>query len=167
MAGGEFLNRGATTLAGQLAWLERYFEREGDYFFIIERIDSGQREGLVGVYDLRVNDRSAEWGRFVLATGSNAAIETVLLVYRFAFDELGLEWVRCRTLASNAKVVAFHDSCGLERNPRGVTIEHNGRPSPGVEHELARSRWPSVMKRLDALAARFAGTATSSRRTRS
>jgi RimJ/RimL family protein N-acetyltransferase len=164
-AGGEFINRGATTLAAQLAWLAHYFERHGDYCFVIERIDGGRREGLVGVYDVRLDDRSAEWGRFVLARGSNAAVETALLVYRFAFDVLALERVRCRTLAGNAKVIAFHESCGLARKPSSVTIDHDGQRSSGVEHELAKDQWPAVMKRLDALAARFAATTRSSLRT--
>ncbi len=158
-AGGQFLNRGARTLDEQRAWLDRYFARDDDYCFIVETADGHRREGLVGLYDIDCVAKTAEWGRWALAPGSNAAIESALLVYRFAFDTLSLAWVRCHTLADNAKVVAFHDSCGLARMPAAVTIEHNGARRAGVEHRLSQHQWPGVRARLDGLAARFATTA--------
>jgi RimJ/RimL family protein N-acetyltransferase len=158
--GGEFLNRGARTLDEQSAWLGRYFARNGDYCFIVETADGQRREGLVGLYDIDQDAGTAEWGRWVLAPRSNAAVESALLVYRFAFDAVSLASVRCRTLAANAKVVAFHDSCGLARMSAPVTIEHDGVQRAGVEHRLSRHQWPGVSAHLDALAARFAATAS-------
>ena len=157
-AGGQFLNRGASTLDEQRAWLDRYFAREDDYCFIVESASGQRREGLVGLYDIDRDARTAEWGRWVLAPRSNAAVESALLVYRFAFDVLSLASVRCRTLAGNAKVVAFHDSCGLARIPAAVTIQHDGTQRVGVEHRLSQQQWPGVKARLDGLAARFAAS---------
>jgi RimJ/RimL family protein N-acetyltransferase len=157
--GGTFLNTGAVTVAQQLHWLDRYFERNGDYFFVIETIDGRTREGLVSLYDVRPLERSAEWGRWVLEPRSSAAVESALLVYRCAFEQLSLAQVRCRTLADNAKVVAFHESCGLIRVPSTVMIDHNGQSRPGVEHVLGSGEWPRVKERLDRLASRFADTA--------
>jgi RimJ/RimL family protein N-acetyltransferase len=155
-----FLNRGAANADEQLTWLERYFDRPGDYYFVVETIEGKRREGLIALYDVRWPDATAEWGRWVLEEGSNAAVESALLVYRFAFDRLRLASVRCRTLAANAKVIAFHDSCGLIRSRDSSMLEHNGRPCPAVEHSLSISEWPRVMSRLDALASRFAARAT-------
>ena len=151
------LNRGATTIDQQSRWLGAYFERAGDFCFVIETLD-GRREGLVGLYDLQWPRRTAEWGRWVLGRGSCAAVESALLIYRFAFDELALELVRCRTLGVNGKVVAFHDSCGLARAPGEVMIDHDGEPRPAIEHVLSRAEWPGVMGRLDRVASRFATT---------
>jgi RimJ/RimL family protein N-acetyltransferase len=155
---GRFLNRGAVSTGEQVAWLESYFERRGDYYFVIEAEDDRRREGLVGLYGLDPEHRAAEWGRWVLEPGSNAAIESALLIYRCAFVELALERVWCRTLADNVKVVAFHDSCGLERAPATIMIEHDGERCPAVEHTLSRSDSSSVMTRLDRLAARIASS---------
>lgn len=154
---GAFLNRGATTIAQQLSWLGAYFERAGDFCFVVETLD-GRRQGLVGLYDLQWPRRTAEWGRWVLTRGSSAAVESALLIYRFAFDELALELVRCRTLGANAKVVAFHDSCGLARAPTELVIDRDGEPRPAIEHVLSRAEWPRVMARLDRVASRFATT---------
>src|SRR5262245_30670098 len=131
---GRFLNRGASTVSEQVDWLERYFERDGDYYFVIETADAAWREGLVGVYDVDARERSAEWGRWVIEPGSSAAIESALLVYRLAFDQLALERVSCRTLSENASVVAFHDSCGLARAAISTSIEHDGERRAAVVH---------------------------------
>jgi RimJ/RimL family protein N-acetyltransferase len=153
---GAFLNPGASTVAGQIAWLEDYFERGGDFYFVVERADRTQAEGMVGLYGMDEDQRTAEWGRWVLRPGSSAAVESALLVYRCAFERLALERVRCRTLADNLKVVAFHDSSGLARAHVPVSIQHGGRQVPGVLHTLARQDWESVRQRLEPLAARVA-----------
>jgi RimJ/RimL family protein N-acetyltransferase len=153
---GRFLNRGASSSTEQLAWLDAYFERTDDFYFVVESIRDGRREGLIGLYDIDPRHSTAEWGRWVLAPSSNASIESALLIYRCAFVVLSLERVCCRTLADNVKVVSFHDSCGLERVQEPVSVLHNGELRPAVEHVLSRERWPLVMERLDGLAARFA-----------
>ena len=156
---GDFLNRGAGTVEAQLAWLARYFERDDDFCFVVETLDGARREGLVGVYDVRRPGQTAEWGRWVLRAGSNAAVESALLVYRCAFDALRLASVRCRTLVANGSVVAFHDSCGLVRAGAEVTVDHDGTPQPAIEHVLSSADWPRVEAHLDRLASRFATTA--------
>ena len=155
---GGFLNRGAQSADAQLQWLARYLERAGDYHFVVESSNGARREGLVGVYGMSSPNREAEWGRWVLEPGSNAAVESAFLIYRCAFDRLQLERVRCRTLAANAAVVAFHDSCGLARAEEQVMIEHDGERCAAVEHVLSRTDWPRAGERLEKLARRFAAT---------
>jgi len=151
---GQYVNRGAVDVEQQRAWLDRYFARADDFYFVVERLDARTREGIIGLY--HIGDRKAEWGRFVLEPCSVAAVEAALLIYRLAFDVLSLHEVFCRTLVANAKVLAFHDSCGLVRLSDCVTIEHDGRPAMAVEHRLERDRWPEVRERLDRLATRVA-----------
>jgi RimJ/RimL family protein N-acetyltransferase len=158
---GKYLNRAANTIERQTTWLHAYFARADDYYFVVETIDGRHREGLIGIYDVRLGV-AGEWGRWVIEPASNSAVESALLLYRFAFEELSLEQVCCRTLCTNAKVVAFHDSCGLARAPDAVTIDHDLLPARAIEHRLHRAEWPKVMLRLDRLASRFAATATRS-----
>lgn len=161
---GRYLNRTAADIDAQITWLNAYFARAGDYYFVVETIDGRCREGLIGLYDVKRPEGTGEWGRWILEPGSNAAIESALLIYRFVFETLALENVCCRTLCANEKVAAFHDSCGLARRGDPVTIEHDGRPSPAIEHRLHRTRWPTVNRRLERLASRFATTALRSQR---
>lgn len=161
---GRHLNRGATSVEQQAVWLERYFERPGDFYFVVEGGDGARPEGLVALYGITYAAGTGEWGRFVLEPASNAAVESALLVYRFAFDMLALETVCCRTLAANESVVAFHDSCGMTRARGAVTIEHNGAHAAAIEHRMARTQWPAVRERLDQVARRFARNRRPARR---
>lgn len=94
----------------QEEWLTRYFKRNGDYYFVIENRLTRQPEGLIAFYDEQ--DRRAEWGRWVVKKGSLAAIESVWLLYRIAFEKVGLNELYCRTIKDNTEVVSFHTSIG-------------------------------------------------------
>ena len=152
-----FLHRGAPDVAAQQRWLQAYFERPGDYYFIVERRADGSPEGALGIYDLEAATRRAEWGRWVLRAGSLAAAESAWLVYRAAFDVLGLELVYCRTVAANQRVVSFHTACGLTTHatlPGHAVLD--GVPHDVVEQHLTRAAWPTVGQRLRQQAERAA-----------
>lgn len=154
---GPYINRGAATVAEQLDWIERYLTRPGDYYFATERTDDDARvDGLAAIYDVDQSARVGEWGRFVVRQGSNAAVQTALLVYRAAFEVIGLRCLVCRTLVDNAHVLAFHDSCGLVRAAEAVVITHDDVSSRAIEHRLERERWPAVEAKLAPLARRLA-----------
>lgn len=148
-----YLHPGAATVAEQLAWQAEYYERSGDFYFVVERPARALPEGLVALYDIDDVRGMGEWGRWILRSGSLAAVESSWLVYRTAFDILGLREVYCRTVADNLPVVAFHDSCGISR--RSLLPGHfqiGNRVADAVEHRLGRDDWPSVSKRLGRLA---------------
>lgn len=146
-----WVNPTSPRVEDQMAWLARYFEREGDYYFVVERRSNATLEGLVSVYDVAAGQ--GEWGRWLLRPGSLAAVESAWLIYRCAFEQLGLEAVYCRTVAANERVVSFHDSCGIpERRLLPGHVELRGERFDSVEHRLTRSAWPTVDARLHTLA---------------
>lgn len=148
---GRYLNPTSPSVDDQLAWLARYYERPGDYYFVVERLATGAAEGLIGIYDVTAGE--AEWGRWLLCPGSLAAVESAALIYRCAFEQLGLQAVHCRTLAANERVVSFHDSCGIaERRLLPGHVELRGERLDAVEHRLSRAAWPEVDARLGKLA---------------
>lgn len=93
-------------------WIEKYFERPGDYFFVVEDKFINEKVGLIAIYD--EENGSAEWGRWVIKQGSLAAVESVCLLYQIAFDQLQLRELYCRTVEDNQSVVNFHASTGLK-----------------------------------------------------
>ena len=127
-----FIHTISTDVSLQENWLNNYFEREGDYYFVVENRITGQPEGLIGVYD--VQDGRAEWGRWVIKKDSLAAVESVDLAYRAAFERIGLEELYCRTVQDNVEVVSFHESIG-ERTRRIIenAFEINGEMYNAVE----------------------------------
>lgn len=141
----------------QLAWLQRYYERTGDYYFVVERRDSGIAEGVVAVYEIDRDKGTGEWGRWFLKPGSLAAVESAWLIYRTAFELLGLTSVYSRTTAANSAVVSFHESCGLA--PGRLLPLHfriNGQLLDAIEHRIDHANWPGLEARLRTLSARTA-----------
>jgi len=153
-----FLHPTPPVLSNQLSWLAAYYERAGDYYFVVERQRDGAAEGVVALYDLDETRSMAEWGRWILRRGSLAAVESAALVYRCAFDRLALARVYCRTVADNVRVVAFHDSCGCaERRVLPAHFELGGRVFDAIEHGVGRNNWrETVGPHLERLAARLA-----------
>ncbi|HEY4361778.1 MAG TPA: GNAT family N-acetyltransferase [Bryobacteraceae bacterium] len=152
-----YIHRGAVDVRAQEDWLEEYFQRPGDYYFVIENRSTREREGTVGIYDLDLEARAAEWGRWIVRSGSLAALESACLVYSAAFDVLDLDSVYCRTILENKPALAFQDSFGVERTrllPR--YFERNGRWMDAVEGRLTRARWMAMRENTMAKAARAA-----------
>lgn len=137
-------------LEDQQAYLGRYFETPGDFYFIVQRTATGRREGMVAIYDVDPAGGQAEWGRWIMRHDSMGAPEAALLVYRIGFTLLGLNRVYCRTAAANRNVVAFHTACGLETN-HAVRLTHNfgGTVHEAVEQFMTRKRWATAERALD------------------
>lgn len=154
---GRWLHGTSPRLEDQEAWMAAYFQRPGDYYFIIVDSRDGAPVGAVGVYDVDPAAGEAEWGRWVVRPGSLAAVESAVLMYRIAFERLGLSAVVSRTVADNASVVSFHDSSGAERvRVLPGHVELAGRRHDSIEHRMERDRWETVRPRLEALARRIA-----------
>ena len=118
-------------------WIRKYFDRAGDYFFIIENKITGQSEGTIGIYDMK--DGRAEWGRWVIQKGSLAAVESIDLIYKIAFQVLDLRELYCRTIEKNDSVVSFHDA--LPQKRRGLLtdfFELRGECFNAVEHYVSK-----------------------------
>lgn len=105
-----FIHQISPDVQSQISWLENYFMRNGDYYFVVENRLTGNAEGLISIYD--ENDGCAEWGRWVIKKGSLAAAESVYLLYKIAFEQIGLKELYCRTIEDNKQVVSFHTSIG-------------------------------------------------------
>lgn len=129
----------------QKRWIEDYFQREGDYYFVVENRLTACPEGLIAFYDEA--EGRAEWGRWVLKKGSMAAAESVYLLYRIAFEQAGLKELYCRTIADNASVVSFHTSIGeLTRTVIKNAVKLNGALYDVVEQYADRKQFGKVIE---------------------
>ena len=139
----------AADAESQRRWISVQRDRAGDYYFICEA--GGQAVGTIGLYG--IEGGRAEWGRWLIAPRILAAPASALLIYRFAFEILGLDTLVCSTIEENRQVVAFHDRCGLRRTAETASAELRGLRHRLIEHRLDRSDWPEVMSRLVPVAA--------------
>lgn len=150
---GRFIVNTSSTLQQQIAWLERYFERPGDYYFVVQHVDSGESHGTIAIYDLDQNRRTAEWGRWLIKPGSLCALPSARMIYEYAFEFLNVELLYCRTQEANAKVISFHDSFGaVKTTVMADDPLYGGRV---IEHRLAAAQWPVIRNRTQALIERL------------
>lgn len=149
----QYLHPVSDRLSDQLAWLADYYQRPGDYYFAIERLDSKEVEGFISVYDIDFQAACGEWGRWVVKPGSLAAIESAWLIYRCAFEQLALERVWSRTVADNSRAVSFHDSCGIvDRRLLAKHFTLGDTIVDAIEHQVTSTTWRQIAPRLQCMA---------------
>ncbi len=155
-----FIHETSPRVEDQVTWMECYFERSGDWYFTVVDQLSGLREGVISIYNHDPEQGTAEWGRWIMRPGSLASLESALLMYRTAFEALGLRETYSRTIVDNKSVISFHDSCGAPRY--SVLTNHfeiGGQRFDCVEHRVDSTAWEVMRPRLEQLAKRFAGSA--------
>lgn len=122
----------APTVAQQEQWLQEYFAREGDYYFIIETAAARRPVGTYGLYDLR--EASAESGRWIIRPDVPAAIPSAILAMDIAFQNLHLKEVRATTVSTNRRVLSLNRRFGF----RQVRVDHAAQVIGGQPVDLVR-----------------------------
>ena len=95
----------------QRNFIAGYLNSQVDYYFIIA--DRNKKSiGTIRIYDIR--DDSFCWGSWILSKDapSNAAIESALLIYDFAFFSLHYPKAHFDVRKDNQRVVDFHKRFG-------------------------------------------------------
>ena len=140
----------AMDVAGQQDWLKTYFQRKGDYYFIIET-QGGMAVGTIGIYDLR--GTSAESGRWIVRPEVPAGVPSAILAFDLAFGDLGLDELRGTAVSTNQPVLSLNLKFGFRQT--GVTPAARiigGRPVDLVHLLLRPEDWRERRKRLFPLA---------------
>lgn len=104
-------------LEDQRQWLARYATDQGQAYFIIETLADAVPLGTVRLYDAQGD--SFCWGSWMLVPGAPpfAAIESALMVYRYALD-LGFTAAHFEVQEGNLPVSRFHENFGAVRTGR-------------------------------------------------
>jgi RimJ/RimL family protein N-acetyltransferase len=139
----------ALHLRSQQAWLEEYFLRPGDYYFIVESL-SGMRVGTFGLYC--ADQAGAEAGRWIIVPGVPAGVPSAMLACVVAFDVLKFPRVFSKVVATNHQVVKLDEKLGF----RQTQIEHAGQVIDGQPVDLVHlvyeaTDWPANRRRLERL----------------
>ena len=106
----KFLPPLENTVEEQKAWIRHQRQKEGDYFFVVWDKE-GNRIGTISIYDIEGDH--AESGRLAIK-GSNPfqGLEAQILVFRFAFGQLGLSYVDGFIFADNDRAIRFNKKFG-------------------------------------------------------
>lgn len=141
----QYIHKISPDLDLQINWLNSYFERDGDYYFVAENLFTNEREGLISIYN--TNGDIAEWGRFVFRRGSLGALESVNLVYKIAFKKLGLKELYTRTVEDNTAVVNFHKSINAKfRTIIKDEFELDGKKYNSIEQYVDKDYYFSTLE---------------------
>ena len=144
-----YLNKTSNEISDQISWLKNYYEKNDDFYFVIERKKDKRQEGLIALYDVDYENNTAEWGRWILRTGSMAAVESALMIYKLAFEEMKLEKIYSRTVLLNKKVVSFHDSCGItNKKVLKNYFEFKEKRVDTIEHTVDKITYVDVVNKL-------------------
>lgn len=135
----------------QEAWLKKYFQREKDYYFIVERIRDSRAVGASSIYNMQ--DGFAEWGRWVIEPRVPAASISMWLSFHAAFDLLGLQTLRSLVVEDNVRVLSIFKKIGaawigIHPDPR-VIGSHSVRLA---EVCIGKAEWPRISAQLHAKA---------------
>ena len=114
------LNRGATCVAEQAAWIASRPDTELN--FVIQ-LHSGEPVGMLSLVNIDPTHRRAEPARFLigepaLAKGLPVAVEALKLLYELAFDQLGLHRIHGTVVAENRQMLKWHLYLGMKEEGR-------------------------------------------------
>ena len=122
-----FFSDGEITLSSHLAWYTRVTADPTQAYYAIDALTSkGQPEplvepvlvGVVGLANIDLDSRTAEFGRFMLGhpgyLGAGYAREAAYLLCDHAFADLGLQRLWAEVIPENARALTLYESIGFQ-----------------------------------------------------
>ncbi len=115
----KYLSKVDDDVTKQEKWLIEYKKREAlgqEFYYIIHRKSDSLPIGTVRIYDFLGDKDSFCWGSWILNANKTryAALECALLIYDFAFLELGFKRCHMDIRKQNLKVIEFHKKFGVK-----------------------------------------------------
>lgn len=124
----KFLNKIGGTINDQRVWLKSSCSDPYQIYFVICS-NSDERIGLVRIYDQQ--DDSFCWGSWLIKDGAplTAAMESALLIYKYAVQTIGFTQCHFDVRIGNEKVISFHKKFGaieVDRSESDIFFELSG-----------------------------------------
>lgn len=122
----------------------------GNYFFGIFN-HKKNLIGTIGIYNIS-NKKNAEWGRWICEGNSIESIESLYLLIKFAFEELKLNMIFCRTLSSNVKVLNIHKKLGfIHKGKNFKDFFLNKKYHDSVIHFTDKTRYKKIIMKINSV----------------
>jgi len=129
----------ASDVVTQQKWLASYFEREGDYYFIVETL-GGIPLGTNGLYN--VSGKNAEWGRYIMRPEVQAAVSSAILIFELGFEKMELRELLARCVSTNLNVHSLVKKYGFRQTETKFASQTiGGRPVDMIHFVLKAGDW--------------------------
>lgn len=145
------VNDTSTDIEKQRQWIRDYLKRDNEYYWIIETPD-GEPFGTSSFYHYDQARNQIESGRWVELKGEKYTynlFKSNLQFDGFAFDVLKVDKVVFDVVATNKRVIRYHQSYGAEitgTEKDAVTL--GGVPHDVVWMQITRKKWPEICEFL-------------------
>lgn len=97
----------------QKKWLDRQMNADGDYYFVIQDLN-GKPLGLCSIYNVSPLDKTAEFGRWISWGSAIHNVESVILSFDFAFENLEVDLIYMKIMLQNKAVRNFWKRFGAD-----------------------------------------------------
>lgn len=142
----KYVHKVDTSLEGQEKFILFQQSRENDYYFLISSIQ-GNPLGTIALYNF--DNGCAELGRWLSYGNAFENLESVILLYDFAFNELNMKKVVTRTNVVNDRVVNFWKNFGCDESyveERQDYTSHTGLIRKDTYYALYRIRATKLLR---------------------
>jgi len=107
--------------------------------------------GTIGIYNIS-NKKNAEWGRWICEGNSIESIESLYLLIKFAFEELKLNMIFCKTLSSNIKVLNIHKKLGfIYKGKNFKDFFLNKKYHDSIVYFTDKKRYKKIIKKINSV----------------
>ena len=146
------VNDTSTDVEKQRQWIRDYLKRDNEYYWIIETPD-GEPFGTTSLYHYDVEKNQIESGRWVELKDAKYTynlFKSCIQLNDFAFNELKVDRIVFDVVATNKRVIRFHESYGAEITGLGKdAVVLGGVPHDVVWMQVTREKWPEIRMFLE------------------
>lgn len=135
----KFIFKTENNLTKQEKWIEKQKILKNDYYFIISDHQEKNKIGTISIYDIENNH--GEIGRWLSRGNSIQNIDSIILAYDFAFQELNLDYVDSFTNKENINIVNFHKNFGSVFIREVPKFEYKNFPSPIMQYRIEKQNY--------------------------
>ena len=115
----KYLSHTDASIEKQKEWIRKYKKRESkgkEYYFTI-KTNTDNVLGFVRLYKINKEDKTFTWGSWIMKKDKpvSSALESAVLIYEFAFNNLKMEKALFEVMKENEKVISFHKKFGAQK----------------------------------------------------
>lgn len=112
----KYLSKSVATIKEQKQWIIEYKKREHEkieFYFKINTLNE-EELGFIRIYNIDYINKTFTWGSWIIKEErpSYSALESALLIYKYAFEKLHMEKSYFDVRKENIHVLSFHKKMG-------------------------------------------------------